>query len=155
MLLTDQGTKRHRNDAESLDHPAKLTKIDGHLSGTYRVPCILVWENKLPSLSLSLSLSSGGGGRPTLPDLLRLKVPQEVGVHYTTFGILLLNDELGSRVDCIEEECRGKPEKICRKILQEWLEGKGLPVTWETLIQTLRNTELSTLADQIQQATNV
>ena len=35
-------------------------------------------------------------------------------------------------------------------ILQEWFEGKGLPVTWLALIQTLRDTELSILADQIE-----
>ena len=89
------------------------------------------------------------GECPTLPELLRLKVPQQVGANYSTFGILLLNDETGSRVDAIEDEYRGKPEKITRKILQEWLEGKGLPRTWESLVQTLRETELSDLADQI------
>ena len=50
---------------------------------------------------------------------------------------------MGDQVDCIEEECRGKPERICRK-------GKGLPVTWEILVKTLRNTGLSTLADKVQ-----
>ena len=37
-----------------------------------------------------------------------------------------------------------------RKILQEWLQEKGLPVMWESLVQTLRNIDLSVLADQIQ-----
>ena len=36
------------------------------------------------------------------------------------------------------------------RILQEWLEGKGLPVTWESLVQVLRDTGLSVLADLIQ-----
>ena len=36
------------------------------------------------------------------------------------------------------------------KILEEWLEGKGLPVTWESLVETLQNIDLSVLADQIQ-----
>ena len=36
------------------------------------------------------------------------------------------------------------------RILEEWLEGKGLPVTWESLVKTLRNIDLSVLADQIQ-----
>ena len=45
-------------------------------------------------------------------------------------------------------------ERICCKILQEWLEGKGLqPVTWETLTKTFRDTGLSSLAEQIQIAT--
>ena len=90
------------------------------------------------------------GGRPTLPDLLRLKVPQGVGPEYSTFGVLLLNDTTGSRVASMEIECSNSPERITRKILQEWLEGKGLPVTWETLINTLRDTGLEALADQIQ-----
>ena len=52
-------------------------------------------------------------------------------------------------MDAIEDECRGKPERITRKILQEWLEGKGLPVTWESLVQTLRETELPFQAKEI------
>ena len=87
---------------------------------------------------------------PSLPELLRLKVHQQVGANYSMFGIFLLNDKTGSRIDSIEEYCRGNPEKITRKILQEWLEGKGLPVTWETLIKTLRDVELTVLADHIQ-----
>ena len=50
----------------------------------------------------------------------------------------------------INNDCNGKAEKVALRILQEWLEGKGLPVTWPTLIQTLRDTELSTLSDQIE-----
>ena len=84
-----------------------------------------------------------------MPRLLHLKVPQQVGANYSTFGIFLLNDETGSRVNSIEEECRPNTERIVRKILQEWLEGKGSSVTWKSLIQTLTDMELSTLADQI------
>ena len=90
------------------------------------------------------------GERPSLPELLRLKVPQEVGANYSTFGIFLLNDETGNRVNIIEHDCHWQAEPIVRKILQEWLEGKGLPVTWESLVQTLRDSNLSTLADEIQ-----
>ena len=88
--------------------------------------------------------------RPSLPELLRLKVPQQVGANYSTFGIFLLNDQTGSRVNTIEHDCHWQSEPIVRKILQEWLEGKGLPVTWESLVQTLQNIDLSVLADQIQ-----
>ena len=85
-----------------------------------------------------------------MPELVHLRIHQQVGANYSTFGIFLLNDKTGSRVDIIEDECRGKPERIVRKILQEWLEEKGLPVTWESLIQTLRDADLSNLADQIE-----
>ncbi|CAI8025505.1 hypothetical protein GBAR_LOCUS14730 [Geodia barretti] len=90
-------------------------------------------------------------GRPTLPQLLRLKIPQRVGSNYSTFGILLLNDTVGSRVDSLEELSK-KPEKIVLRILQEWVEGRGVePVTWETLIKTLRDCDLSDLADEVHQ----
>ena len=90
------------------------------------------------------------GERPSLPQLVCLKIPQQVGGNYLMFGIVLLNDETGSRVNAIDDECRGKSDRIIVKILQEWIEGKGLPVTWETLVQTLRDIDLSVLADQIQ-----
>ena len=88
--------------------------------------------------------------RPSLPELLRLKIPQQVGANYSTFGIFLLNDQTGSRVQSLKQACLGNPEDVMLRILQEWLEGKGLPVTWESLIKTLRNIDLSVLADQIQ-----
>ena len=89
------------------------------------------------------------GERPSLPELLRLKVPQQVGANYSTFGIFLLNDSTGSRVQSLKQACLGNPEDVMLKILQEWLEGKGLPVTWESLVQTLRNIDLSVLANEI------
>ena len=46
----------------------------------------------------------------------------------------------------INNDCNGKAEKVTLRILQEWLERKGVLVTWPTLVQTLRDTELSTLA---------
>ena len=91
-----------------------------------------------------------GTSRPTIPEILRLEVPQGVGANYTTFGVLLLNDKTGSRVRALRMECLGVPEDVTLRVLQEWLEGKGLePVTWETLIQTLRDSGLSSLADHI------
>ena len=41
---------------------------------------------------------------------------------------------------------------IILRILQEWLEGRGLePVSWETLVQTLRDSDLSPLANEVLQ----
>ena len=65
-----------------------------------------------------------------MPGLFRLDIHQQVSAHYRyyTFGVLLLNDETGNRVNIIEDECHGKPERVVLRILQEWMEGKGLPV---------------------------
>ena len=87
---------------------------------------------------------------PTLPELVRLEIPQGVGGNYYTFGILLLNDERGSRMKSFRTECQGKPEDVIQMILEEWLEGKGLlPVTWRSLIKVLNETKLTLMADKI------
>ena len=85
-----------------------------------------------------------------MSELLRLKIPGEVGAQYYKFGVYLLNDLTGSRMLNIEDECCGNKERIMMRILQEWLEGKGLPLKWQSLIQTLRDTELSVMADKIE-----
>ena len=66
------------------------------------------------------------------------------------FGVYLLNDLTGSRMLNIEDECCGNTERIMVRVLQEWLEGKGLPLKWQSLIQTLRDTDLSDLAEKIE-----
>ena len=88
--------------------------------------------------------------RLTLPELLLLKIPQKVGPKYKIFGIFLLDDTMGDRVDSIELASLGKPEVIVTKILQEWVGGRGAALTWDTLVKTLRDCELNTLADHIQ-----
>ena len=91
------------------------------------------------------------GIEPTLPDLLKLKVHQEVGKKWKQFGTILLNDEKGSRLDSFCQ-AHNDPEDITLRILQEWLQGKGLPMNWETLISTLKNVELYHVADNIERA---
>lgn len=87
---------------------------------------------------------------PSLPALLRLKVPQKVATNYIKFGIILLNDKTGSLVLGLKQACPGNLEDVVLMILHEWMKGNGLPVTWESLVQALRETELSILANQIQ-----
>ena len=88
--------------------------------------------------------------RPTLVNLLSLKIHERVGAKYKEFGIYLLNDETGCQVDALEMECLGKPDRIALKILQEWVKGKGVERSWVALIKTLRKCELSVLAEQVE-----
>ena len=53
-------------------------------------------------------------------------------------------------MDIIKDNNRGDSERISHSILREWLRGKGLPVTWETLVKALRDTKLFALADKVQ-----
>ena len=87
----------------------------------------------------------------SLPELLQLNVPQQIGTKYEEFGTLLLNDDTGNIVNNISAECQRIPEKIITKILEEWIAGRGRPGTWETLIEVLRRCKLNTLANQIQE----
>ena len=52
----------------------------------------------------------------------------------------------------IRETFRGDPEKITFEVLREWLAGKGVEVSWESLIATLRKSKLHFMAEQIQVA---
>ena len=99
------------------------------------------------------------GTKPTLPELLKftctddrvLNIPVEVATKYVNFGIFLLDDRTGSRVKIIAHKNHNDAEQINIAILQEWLTGKGKqPVTWTTLIEVLRDIELSTLAGDIE-----
>ena len=73
-----------------------------------------------------------------MPELLHLRIPEEVGDRYYKFGIFLLSDKTGGQVNIIKKDCHGDWEQIMQKILQKWIAGSGLPVTWESLIQTLQ-----------------
>ena len=48
----------------------------------------------------------------------------------------------------INNDCNGKAEKVTLRILQEWLERKGVLVTWPTLVQTPRHRTLDSGTDQ-------
>ena len=89
--------------------------------------------------------------KPSLPKLLDLKVVKNIGTEYEDFGTFLLKDDKGVLVDTIERDCFGKTHRITRKILQQWLAGKGEPVTWACLVETLHRCNLNSLADEIQQ----
>ena len=78
------------------------------------------------------------GKKPTLPELLDLKVPANVSDKYDEFGIILLKDEDGKKMAVIKNDCRGEAKKITLQILKEWMEGDGMSVTWESLIIALR-----------------
>ena len=99
---------------------------------------------------MQISILYYSGEYPNLPDLLQLDILQVVDFNYEMFGVLLLEDKIGYRIGVIVDECRGNPQRIIRSILKEWLKGKGKPVTWQALIDTLRTCKHSDLADRIQ-----
>ena len=81
-----------------------------------------------------------------------MDLPLRVTDQFETFGVFLLNDKDGDRMAIIKEESRGRPINITMEVLREWLAGKGVEVSWESLISTLRNSKLPLIAEQIQMA---
>ena len=84
----------------------------------------------------------------TLPNGTTLRIINEIGVHYEQLGTLLLKDESGKLMEVIDEDERKVSKKIMR-VFREWLEGRGLKPTWETLLQVLKMMKLDTLAENI------
>ena len=91
--------------------------------------------------------------KPSLPKLLQFKVHEKVGDRYAEFGLLLLNDEDGCYLAELENDCQGKCRRILLKIFTAWVRGKGKPLTWDALIETLQSCDLNELADHIQENT--
>ena len=94
---------------------------------------------------------------PTLPALQHfpvknghIDIAREIGPDYEKFGTLLLEDKNGVEVKNIKLYKRDHPVHITVEILHEWLQGKGrMPVTWQTLVECLRDIDLNVLADKI------
>ena len=112
----------------------------------------------IPRDQLHILFTSSPDITPNLQELLKftrtdgrvISIPVEIGVKYFEFGIFLLDDRNGSRVKSIASRHQNAATQINIEILQEWLEGSGKkPVSWATLVNVLRDIQLSTLADEI------
>ena len=79
-------------------------------------------------------------------------IAAEIQNDYKHFGTLLLKDDSGNIVKSIENDSKNRhPVDFTVEILQQWLQGKGkLPVTWQTLIECLRDAKLNVAADYIE-----
>ena len=93
--------------------------------------------------------SAASNTDPTLLQLMRLRIPEKVGVNYKKFGTFILKDNEGYQVANIEY-FNSNPEIIVYEILKKWLQEMPTPLTWGNLIQILRQTELNKLAEDVQ-----
>ena len=80
-----------------------------------------------------------------------INIAVEISTKYHQFGTVLLDDRTGSKVRSLEYEHHYNVERINTAILREWLTGRGKePVNWATLVEVLRDIELSALAEEIE-----
>ena len=97
--------------------------------------------------------------RPTLPKHFNFKtssgtvnIAKRIGTDYNLLGIFLLQDEDGMVTDAIADEHHHNAFKVNNEILKQWIQGKGRqPVQWSTLIDVLKEIELSELAKMIEE----
>lgn len=83
----------------------------------------------------------------------KINIAQAIGTRYNMFGILLLADYTGAKVEAIIRQNMYDAEQINIQVLQHWLAGNGQqPVAWKTLIEVLHDVELNTLATDIEAA---
>ena len=80
-----------------------------------------------------------------------IDIAAKIGTDYELFGTFLLQDNDGNKVKTIERSERGDSLRITVEILRQWLQGNGkLPVSWQTLVQCLRNSNLNVISDSIE-----
>ena len=87
-----------------------------------------------------------------MPQLLTIDLPPRVAPKINAFGTFFLQDDLGNKMAIISENCRGRPKDMAMEVLREWLAGKGVEVSWDSLKATLKKSELPLMAEQIQMA---
>ena len=81
-----------------------------------------------------------------------VNIVEEIGTNYSTLGPLLLEDDSGAVTETIISKHQRDADKINWEILSRWLQGKGkCPVAWSTLIDVLKDIELSEVAVVIQE----
>ena len=67
-----------------------------------------------------------------------INIPERIGTKYLMFGTLLLKDDNGDRVQAIVSKYKDDVMNINFQILIEWVQGNGIPCTWDDLICILK-----------------
>ena len=103
----------------------------------------------MPTLKLLTNLQIDGVKK-------NIKIIQKTNTHYTELAMHLLNDDNCDIVSGLEEKCHHDPVKIITAVYKKWIDGTGrTPVTWQTLVDVLKEIELHSLADEIGTALNL
>lgn len=72
-------------------------------------------------------------------------------MNHSTFGLLLLDDESRAIMPAIVAQCLNNATSINLEVLGRWVQGQGIgPVTWDTLIKTLKKGGCPALAGDIE-----
>ena len=78
-----------------------------------------------------------------------INILQKIGGRYQQFGLKLLKDD----DDNIMAEIKGDIASIKIEIITRWVNGKGMPLTWESLAEVADSMGLTILAQDIREGT--
>ena len=103
------------------------------------IESIILYYNCTIFLLLSVS-ADNQSNRVTLIECVRFRgrerrinIPQEIGIKYRDFGLLLLEGDTGTRVRSIAHKHMNDAEQINMEIFQQCITGSGkYPITWKT-----------------------
>lgn len=73
----------------------------------------------------------------------------EISASFTSFGVKMLKDRTGAKVEAIRKKQLGDPVETSKEIVRQWLGGGGIPATWDQLVKCLIHAELKTIATDI------
>ena len=79
----------------------------------------------------------------------RIYIIDEIAKDWKRFGLILgFSFHL---LDTYEMNCRGQLVECCNEMMAHWLKGRGTaePITWNTLVEALRNAHMDQLADKL------
>ena len=105
-------------------------------------------------VTCTLCLISDVNEYPTLPELTnfgekKVNVIEGIGDRYHTFGIKLLDDVKGNKMEIIKHD-EHTAEGITRKVFSRWIRGEGMePKSWATLATVLDECNLTALSREI------
>ena len=100
----------------------------------------------MPTVKLLTSLPSLVGGEKK-----NINIVQKTSTRYNQLGMHLLDDDNGDIVDGLKERCFHDPVETVTAVYKKWISGTGRkPVTWQTLVDVLRDIELNSVADDIE-----
>ena len=111
--------------------------------------------------TLTLVLVYLSAEKPTLAQLTLLKnsskskkveIIKSVTPKWRDFGSLLDFDEAGTHLELLEAQYAGRNTvDCCRAMFQHWLQGNGVEATWDKLVELLTDSQMSTLASDVEE----
>ena len=131
---------------------SKHDQRDAHTHVASEDECVKYLEkfpqmNEIPKMEQLYSLERSDGRND-------VRIIERIGANNHELGTKLLEDDHGVKMQTIEDNARGKNEKINYEIFRRWLTESKSEVNWKGLLDTLIKVKFKQLACDIVDALN-